>query len=66
MKKIAYMILAAALAYSCQIDDGRDSRRNEYRLKKFAQEMMWTFIYHPAFVVNNIIDSGKEDEGIAD
>lgn len=66
MKKIAYMILAAALACSCQIDDGRDSRRNEYRLKKFAQEMMWTFIYHPAFVVNNIIDSGKEDEGIAD
>lgn len=65
MKKIAYMILAAALACSCQIDDGRDSRRTEYNLNKFAEEMMWTFIYHPALVVNNMIDSGIEDEGIA-
>lgn len=65
MKKIAYMILAMALACSCQIDDGRDSRRNEYRLKQFAEQMMWTFIYRPASVVNSMIDSGKEDEGIA-
>ena len=61
MKKIAYMILAMALACSCQIDDGRDSRRNEYRLKQFAEQMMWTFIYRPASVVNSMIDSGKDE-----
>lgn len=61
MKKYIYMILAAAIACSCQIEKGVESGRTEQWLETYATSLFVQHIQQPAAAVNLILDGDTEN-----